>query len=141
MADSCMRRYDLFEVKCATFLIGLAQIAVGMSVFGPTESIFVQTLAKHNLAPFWAFVLISVGLWTFACAFTPNRPLRHHALILSWATLWGTFAMFVFWGRITMPAALLWAHGTAALVTFMVDVYAHDRARKRARAFDGSIPT
>jgi hypothetical protein len=134
-----LRQYDLFEIKCATFLIGLVQIGVGLAVFGPRDSIFVQTLTMHNLAPHWAFVLISVGAWTLTTAFMPCRSIRHHALVLSWATLWGTFAMFVFWGKVTLPAALLWVHGTAALVTFIVDVHAYDRARKRARAYDGSV--
>lgn len=135
-----IRPYDLFEIKAATFLIGLTQVALGLSTFGHIDSLFVQAMRASSVSSWWAALLLGGGLWTFVASLMPNRSQRHHALIASWAVLWATFGMFLFWGLFTMPVALLWAHGTAALVTFLVDVYAFDRARRRAGTSRGAVP-
>lgn len=139
MTTTPLRPYDLFEIKVATFLIGLTEIGVGLTAFGPPDSLFVQALHAHQMAGWWGMLLVAVGLWAAVVACLPRRQQRHHALIASWAMLWGTFAIFIFWGRITMPTALLWTHGTAALVTFLVDVHAYDRARRRGRVPHGHL--
>lgn len=137
MADKDMRKYDLFEIKAATFLIGLCGIVAGVSTYGPADSLFVRALQATPIAHSWGVLLVAVGGWTLASAFQPRRANRHHALTASWIMLWATFGIFLHWGRITFPAALVWVHGTAALVTLLVDVHAHDRAMQRVRERSG----
>jgi len=137
VADKNMRKYDLFEIKVATFLIGLCGVIAGVSTYGPTDSLFVRALQATPIAHSWGVALVAVGGWTLAAAFQPTRANRHHALTASWLMLWATFGIFLHWGRITLPAALVWVHGTAALVTLVVDVHAHARAMERTRSASG----
>lgn len=133
MADRDMRRYELFEVKVATFLIGLCGVITGLSTYGPTDSIFVRSLTSSAIAHSWGVALIVAGLWTSWASTGKSRTNRHHALTASWVMLWATFGMFLHSGRVTLPALLVWIHGTAALVTMIVDVHMHARAMERVR--------
>ena len=133
MADRDMRRYELFEVKVATFLIGLCSMVTGATTYGPTDSLFVQALQATPIAHSWGLMLLAVGAYTIAASMGAGRARRHHALTLSWVALWATFGIFLHWGRLTLPALLVWIHGTAALVTMIVDVHLHARAMERVR--------
>jgi len=136
VADKDMRKYDLFEIKAATFLIGLCQVATGVTTYGPADSLFVRALQATPIAHSWGVLLVATGCWTIAAAMKANRTNRHHALTVSWILLWATFGIFLHWGRITLPAALVWIHGTAALFTLLVDVHSHARAMTRIRGCD-----
>ena len=133
MADRDMRRYELFEVKVATFLIGLCGVVSGLSAYGPSESLYVRALSSFQFMHAWAAALIVTGIWTCWASSHQSRPNRHHALTASWLMLWATFGMFVHAGRVTLPSMLIWIHGTAALVTMIVDVHMHARAMERVR--------
>jgi len=114
-------RYDRFEVKCASFIVGATEILWGLVAAIPGPSQYYMTFNENDMGAAWAIIMIAIGIILSFGAIRPHRAARHIGLVLSIFLWLSLCSMFILDGAWTPSSVLMPVFAMSSLALLIQD--------------------